>query len=82
MCHSVNNHDTPSGAFESDLCIVARLENLFCSRGFFFCSDICLLNQQFVKNDQFTVTQMLQDLIAKTGESIKIRRFSRFEIGA
>lgn len=45
-------------------------------------SDICLLNQTFVKDDQFTIEQMLQHLIAKTGENIKIRRFARFEIGA
>lgn len=45
-------------------------------------SDICLLKQSFVKNDQFTVEQMLQELIAKTGENIRIRRFARFEIGA
>ena len=44
-------------------------------------SDICLLEQTFIKNDQFTVKQVLQDLIAKTGESIRIRRFCRFELG-
>ncbi len=47
-----------------------------------FYSDICLLQQTFVKNDQFTVDQMLKELIAKTGENIKIKRFARFEIGA
>jgi len=44
-------------------------------------SDICLLEQTFIKNDQFTVKEVLQDLIAKTGESIRIRRFCRFELG-
>jgi elongation factor Ts len=44
-------------------------------------SDICLLNQPFVINDQFTVDQALKELIAKTGENIKIKRFARFEIG-
>lgn len=44
-------------------------------------SDVCLLNQTFVKNDQLTVTQALQELIAKTGENIKIKRFARFEVG-
>jgi len=44
-------------------------------------SEVCLLNQTFVKNDQFTVTQALQELIAKTGENIKIKRFARFEVG-
>lgn len=45
-------------------------------------SDICLLRQSFVKNDQLTVEQKLEELIGKTGEKIQIRRFSRFEIGA
>jgi elongation factor Ts len=45
-------------------------------------SDVCLLNQPFVKNDQLTVDDVLKELIAKTGENIKIRRFVRFQIGA
>ena len=43
-------------------------------------SDICLLEQPFIKNDQVTVKDVLQELIAKTGESIRIRRFCRFEL--
>jgi elongation factor Ts len=45
-------------------------------------SEICLLKQPFVKNDQLTVDDLLKDLIGKIGENIKIRRFSRFEIGS
>lgn len=45
-------------------------------------SEICLLNQTFVKNDQHTIQDILTQLIAKTGENIVIKRFSRFEIGA
>lgn len=45
-------------------------------------SDICLLKQSFVKNDQLTVEQKLEELIGKTGEKIQIKRFSRFEIGS
>lgn len=45
-------------------------------------SEICLLNQPFVKDDQLTVDEALKALIAKTGESIRVRRFARFEIGA
>lgn len=44
-------------------------------------SDICLLEQPFIKNDQLTVKAVLQELIAKTGESIRIRKFCRFELG-
>jgi len=45
-------------------------------------SEVCLLKQSFVKNDQVTVDDVLKELIGKLGESIKIKRFARFEIGA
>lgn len=45
-------------------------------------SEVCLLKQSFVKNDQLTVDEVLKELIAKTGENIKIKRFARYEIGA
>lgn len=45
-------------------------------------TEVCLLNQPFVKNDQYTVEQILQQLIAKTGENIRIKRFARYEVGA
>lgn len=45
-------------------------------------SEICLLDQPFVKNDQLTVNDALKDLIAKLGENIVIKRFCRYEIGA
>lgn len=45
-------------------------------------SEICLLKQQFVKDDKKTVDAVLKELIAKTGENIKVNRFARFELGA
>lgn len=45
-------------------------------------TEICLIKQPFVKNDKLTVEEVLKDLMGKMGENIKIRRFSRFEIGA
>lgn len=47
-----------------------------------FYSEVCLLKQSFVKNDQFTVEEMVNSIVAKTGEKIVIKRFARFEIGA
>lgn len=44
--------------------------------------EICLMRQPFVKNDKLTVDDVLKELIAKMGENIKIRRFTRYEIGA
>jgi len=47
-----------------------------------FYAEKCLLYQTYIKNDKITVHDLLKELIAKMGESIKIKRFCRFEIGA
>jgi elongation factor Ts len=43
--------------------------------------EICLLDQAFVKDPDKTIDTVQQELIAKIGENIKIRRFVRFELG-
>ncbi len=43
--------------------------------------EVCLLEQDFVKNPDITVGDLLTDKIAKIGENLNIRRFSRFEVG-
>ncbi len=45
-------------------------------------SEICLMKQTFVKNDQLTIDDVLKDFVAKMGEKIVVQRFNRFEIGA
>lgn len=44
-------------------------------------SSICLLEQPYVKNPDLTVKEYLTNTIAKIGENIVIRRFTRFELG-
>jgi len=46
-----------------------------------FYEEVCLLNQPFFKDDKITVEDHLQQVIAKTGENIRIQRFVRFELG-
>ncbi|HWU89167.1 MAG TPA: translation elongation factor Ts [Kofleriaceae bacterium] len=43
--------------------------------------EICLLDQSWVKDPDKTIEQVQQELVAKIGENIKIRRFVRFELG-
>jgi len=43
--------------------------------------DVCLLEQPFIKDTNFTIQQLLTDKIAKIGENISIRRFARYELG-
>jgi elongation factor Ts len=47
-----------------------------------FYADNCLLYQNFIKNDQMTISDLIKDTIAKVGENVKINRFIRYEIGA
>ena len=44
-------------------------------------SEICLLDQAFVKDTDKTIGQLVVDVAAVVKENIKIRRFVRFELG-
>jgi len=46
-----------------------------------FYSEICLLHQQYFKDTDKTINDLLQEAIAKFGENITIRRFVRFQVG-
>jgi elongation factor Ts len=41
----------------------------------------CLLNQAYVRDPDITVADLLNEMIAKIGENITIKRFVRFQIG-
>ncbi len=44
-------------------------------------SEFVLLEQPFVKNPDLTVGQLISEKVAKIGENIQVRRFSRFKLG-
>jgi elongation factor Ts len=46
-----------------------------------FYAEVSLLEQQYVKNPDITIQDLLNELIAKTGENIVISRFVRFQLG-
>ena len=46
-----------------------------------FFAETCLMEQPFVKDNEKTITDLLNDLIAKIGENITIKRFARFRLG-
>ncbi len=43
--------------------------------------DVCLLDQQSIMGDEKTVRQRMEELSAKIGEKINVRRFTRYELG-
>ena len=46
-----------------------------------FFTENCLLNQAYVREPDLTIEDLLNELIAKIGENITIRRFVRYQIG-
>jgi len=46
-----------------------------------FFKDNSLLNQPYVRNPELSIEDLLNELIAKIGENITIRRFVRFQTG-
>jgi len=46
-----------------------------------FYVDTCLLEQSFIKNPSVTINEMIQQKIAKIGENISVKRFTRYQLG-
>ena len=46
-----------------------------------FFRENCLMNQAYVRNPDMTVADVLNEVIAKIGENITIKRFVRFQVG-
>lgn len=46
-----------------------------------FYSEVCLLNQPYVKDPDIKVSDYLKNIISTIGENIVIRRFARFQLG-
>ncbi|WP_455656101.1 translation elongation factor Ts [Phascolarctobacterium sp.] len=43
--------------------------------------EVCLMEQPFVKDPDKTISDLITESIAKIGENISIRRFSRYQLG-
>lgn len=43
--------------------------------------DVCLMDQKFIRDPNISVGTLLNNMIAKTGENIVIRRFTRYQLG-
>jgi elongation factor Ts len=46
-----------------------------------FYSEVCLLEQAFIKDPDRKVAGLLQDAVARLGENIQVRRFMRYQVG-
>ncbi len=43
--------------------------------------DVCLVDQKFIKDTSITIATLVNNMIAKTGENILIKRFIRYQLG-
>jgi elongation factor Ts len=59
----------------------AMLEKILSGKMEKFFETVCLLDQPFVKDDKKTVGQVVTEAVAKIGENITIRRFTRYQVG-
>jgi elongation factor Ts len=46
-----------------------------------FFKESSLLDQQYVKDPDITIQDLIHDMVAKTGENISVRRFVRYQLG-
>ena len=46
-----------------------------------FYSEVCLLEQSFIKNPDRKVSDILTEAVARLGENIQVKRFSRYQLG-
>jgi len=46
-----------------------------------FFSEVCLLEQAFIKDQDKKVVDVINDAIARLGENIQVRRFARYNLG-
>lgn len=46
-----------------------------------FYSEVCLLEQAFIKDPERKVADILNDAVARLGENIQVRRFARYHLG-
>jgi elongation factor Ts len=44
-------------------------------------AELCLLRQAYIRDSSRTMDDVVKDVIAKTGENVRVRRFARFELG-
>lgn len=56
-------------------------QEIIAKEGNEFYKHACLLEQAFIKDASLTISDYLTSIIAKTGENVIVRRFSRYQLG-
>ena len=88
----MRREDVPADVIEAELQMQLRIvaeegkppqvaEKIVEGRMNKFFQEIVLLEQEFLKDDSKTIAQLLQEVVAETGESVQISRFAVFTLG-
>jgi len=57
----------------ADRIVTGRLEKFF--------KEVCLMEQEFIKDPSMDITQVINEAVLSIGEKITVRRFVRYEMG-
>lgn len=71
LTHQALNEGKPEKVVEK--IVAGRMQKYY--------SEHCLLDQPFIKDGDKTIRQYVSEMIAKLGEKISIRRFTRYQLG-
>jgi elongation factor Ts len=88
----VRREDVPEGELEAERAIYRAqaeqsgkpaqvIERIVVGQVDRFYKDVCLLEQAFIKQSDRSVTDVVQEAVARLGENITVRRFARFQLG-
>jgi elongation factor Ts len=67
----LKNEKKPAGIIDS--IVLGKIKKFY--------AEHCLLNQVSIKNDKVTMKDLLQEVIAKVGENVRVNRFVRYQVG-
>ena len=90
--HYVRREDVPAAVVEQERSIYAAqaassgkpaavIDKMVHGKVEKFFGEVCLLEQPFIKDPDKLVGQLVADAVAKMGENIVVRRFTRFQLG-
>lgn len=88
----VNQEEVPADIINKEKAILAEqakqsgkpakaLEKIVAGRLEKFYAEICLMNQPFIKEPKKTIKDLMAEMVAKIGENLVIRRFTRYQLG-
>jgi elongation factor Ts len=67
----LKNEKKPAGIIDS--IVLGKIKKFY--------AENCLLNQLSIKNDKMTIKDLLQEVIGKVGENVRVNKFIRYQIG-